>query len=120
MTDERTAASAPDADSEYAIYLNLKRLNLLSKKTDLSAFFDGEDVNQLELLCNFVSDNLKSRLRASKPIDLRENADEETTVAKVMDGPEVLSAIGKGVREGLEFLLCVIGKLLDVSVLSCL
>jgi len=107
LTDE---GSVPDADAEYSIYLNLKRLKILMKKCDLSSFFDDRnDVNQLELLCNFVSDGLKSRLRACKPVDLRVgNADEETTVHKLIDSPEVLGAIGKSVGEGLEFLLCVI------------
>ena len=108
-TGDRSDGSA-DADTEYSIYLNLKRLKILSKKCDLSAFFDDRNnVNQLELLCNFVTDGLKSRLRACKPVDLRINADEETTVHKLIDNPEVLSAIGKAVGEGLEFLLCVLG-----------
>jgi len=98
-----------DADSEYSIFLNLKRLKILSKKCDLSAFFDDRNnVNQLELLCNFVTDGLKGRLRACKPVDMRTNDDEETTVHKIIDSPEVLGAIGKSVGEGLEFLLCVI------------
>jgi len=110
LTDEGTdAPDAPDADSEYSIFLNLKRLKILSKKCDLSVFFDDRNnVNQLELLCNFVTDGLKSRLRASKPVDMRLNADEETAEHKVIDSPEVLGAIGKSVGEGLEFLLCVI------------
>lgn len=115
-----TEGSAPDADAEYSAYLNLKRLKILSKKTDLSEFFDSRgEVNELELLCNFVADGLKSRLRACKPVDLRINADEETTVHKLIDGPEVLGAIGKGVAEGLEFLLCVIGKWCEALCLFC-
>jgi len=107
LTDE---GSVPDADSEYSIFLNLKRLKILSKKCDLSVFFeDRNNVNQLELLCNFVTDGLKGRLRSCKPVDLRINTDEETTVHKLIDSPEVLGAVGKSVGEGLEFLLCVIG-----------
>ena len=118
LTDDHTAGSTPDSDTEYSIFLNLKRLKILSKKCDLSVFFDDRnDVNQLELLCNFISDGLKSRLRACKPVDLRVGGDDETTKAKLIDGPEILGAIGKGVGEGLEFLLCVIGKLLTVLVL---
>ena len=109
LTDDDTKGTA-DADAEYSIFLNLKRLKILSKKCDLSVFFDDRNnVNQLELLCNFVCDGLKSRLRSCKPVDLRLNADEETTVNKLIDSPEVLGAIGKSVGEGLEFLLCVIG-----------
>ena len=110
LTDDDTKGTA-DADAEYSIFLNLKRLKFLSKKCDLSVFFDDRNnVNQLELLCIFVCDGLKCRLRACKPVDLRLNADEETTVNKLIDSPEMLGAIGKSVGEGLEFVLCVIGK----------
>jgi hypothetical protein len=110
LTDEGTLPEY-SSDTEYSIFLNLKRLKVLSKKCDLSAFFeDRNDVNQLELLCNFVTDGLKSRLRMCKPTDLRINADEETTVHKVIDSPEVLAAVGKAVGEGLELVLCVIGE----------
>lgn len=110
LTDDDTKGTT-DADAEYSIFLNLKRLKILSKKCDLSVFFDDRNnVNQLELLCHFVCDGLKSRLRACKPVDLRLNADEETTVHKVIDGPEALGAIGKSVSEGLEFVLCVVGE----------
>ena len=105
LTDDDTRGTA-DADAEYSIFLNIKRLKILSKKCDLSVFFD--DVNQLEHLCNFVCEGLTSRLRSCKPVDLRLNADEETTIHKLIDSPEVLGAIGKSVGEGLEFLLCVI------------
>ncbi|KAL9183151.1 hypothetical protein ACHAXT_004938 [Thalassiosira profunda] len=109
-----TGGTAPDADAEYSAYLNLKRLKVLAKKCDLREFFDGRGgVNELELLCNFVADGMKSRLRACKPVDLRIHADEETTVHKLIDHPEVLGAIGKGVAEGLEFLLCVIAWFVD-------
>ena len=64
----------------------------------------------MELLCNFICDGLKSRLRACKPVDLRINADEETTVHKLIDDGDVLAAIGKSVGEGLELLLSVVGK----------
>jgi len=107
LTDDDTQKG--NADAEYAIYLNIKRLKILSKKCDLSVFFDDRNnVNQLELLCNFVCDGLKTRLRSCKPVDLRLNADEETTVGKLIDSPDVLAAISKSVGEGLEFLLCVV------------
>lgn len=110
LTDDDTMGTAA-ADAEYSIFLNLKRLKILSKKCDLSVYFDDRNnINQLELLCNFVCGALKSRLRACKPVDLRLNADEETTVHKLIDNPDVLAACGKSVGEGLEFLLCVIGK----------
>lgn len=109
LTDDDTKGTV-DADAEYSIFLNLKRLKILSKKCNLSAFFDdSNNVNQLELLCNYISNGLRSRLRACKPLDLRLNADEETTVHKLIDNPNVLAACGKSVGEGLEFLLCVIG-----------
>jgi hypothetical protein len=110
LTDDDTMGSA-SADAEYSIFLNLKRLKILSKKCDLSIFFDDRNnINQLELLCNFVCNALKNRLRACKPVDLRVNADEDTTVHKLIDSPDVLAACGKSVGEGLDFLLCVIGK----------
>jgi cohesin complex subunit SA-1/2 len=109
LTDDDTKGTS-DADAEYSIFLNLKRLKILSKKCDLSVFFDDRNnVNQLEMLCNYITIGLKSRLRASKPVDLRLNADEETTVHKLIDNPNVLAACGKSVGEGLEFLLCVLG-----------
>ena len=110
LTDDDTKGTA-DADAEYSIFLNLKRLKILSKKCDLSVFFDdSNNVNQLALLGHFVCSGLKSRLRACKPVDLRLNADEETTVHKLIDSPELLGAIGKSVSEGLDFVLCVIGE----------
>jgi cohesin complex subunit SA-1/2 len=109
LTDDDTKGTS-DADAEYSIFLNLKRLKILSKKCDLSVFFDDRNnVNQLEMLCNYITIGLKSRLRACKPVDLRLNADEETTVHKLIDNPNVLAACGKSVGEGLEFLLCVLG-----------
>eukprot|EP00804_Cyclotella_cryptica_P015054 CCRYP_000638-RD/>CCRYP_000638-RD protein AED:0.18 eAED:0.18 QI:0/0.75/0.6/1/0.75/0.6/5/233/1090 len=107
LTDGETAA----ADTEYSIFLNLKRLRYLAKRCDLSAFFgNGEDVNQLELLCNFVCDGMNRRLRACKPLDIRlEALDEETTMHKLISSPEMLAAIGKSVQEGLQFILSVIG-----------
>ncbi len=114
LTDDDTKGTA-DADAEYSIFLNLKRLKILSQKCDLSVFFDiKNNVNQLELLCTFVCDGLKSRLRACKPVDLRLNADEETTVRKLIDGPEMLGAIGKSVSEGLEFVLCVVCEFINI------
>ena len=112
LTDEGTAADLYSSDAEYSIFLNLKRLKVLAKKCDLSAFFDDRNgVNQLELLCNFVTDGLKTRLRSCKPADLRINSDEETTVHKLIENPEVLAAVAKAVGEGIELVLCVIGKL---------
>lgn len=110
LTDGETAA----ADTEYSIYLNLKRLRCLAKRTDLSVFFgNGDEINQLELLCNFVCDGINRRLRSCKPLDIRiEGADEETTVQKLITSPEMLAAIGKSVQEGLQFVLSVIGELL--------
>lgn len=110
LTDGETAA----ADTEYSIYLNLKRLRCLAKRTDLSVFFgNGDEINQLELLCNFVCDGINRRLRSCKPLDIRiEGADEETTVQKLITSPEMLAAIGKSVHEGLQFVLSVIGELL--------
>lgn len=117
LTDDDTKGTA-DADAEYSIFLNLKRLKILSKKCDLSVFFDDRDnVNQLESLCNYVCDGLTSRLRTCKPVDLRVNSD-DTTAHKLIDSPEVLGAIGKSVGEGLEFMLCVIGKLNAVIIVS--
>ena len=112
LTSDDTNESG-DADTEYSISINLKRLKILAKKCDLSIYFDEKDgTNQIELLCNYVSDGLKTRLRACKPVDLRINADEETTVAKLIDSPELLGAIGKSVSEGVELILLVIGETL--------
>lgn len=110
LTDGETAA----ADTEYSIFLNLKRLKFLAKRCDLSSFFgSGDGVNQLELLCNFVCDGINRRLRACKPLDIRiEAADEETTFAKQISSPEMLAAIGKSVKEGLQCVLSVIGMCL--------
>lgn len=111
LTDGETAA----ADTEYSIFLNLKRLRCLSKRCDLSVFFgSGDEMNQLELLCNFVCDGINRRLRSCKPLDIRiEGADEETTVQKLVTSPEVLAAIGKSVQEGLQFVLSVIAWSLE-------
>eukprot|EP00986_Skeletonema_menzelii_P009966 scaffold4669_cov108-Skeletonema_menzelii.AAC.3 len=109
LTDDDTRGSS-DADTEYSIFLNVKRLRFLAKRCDLSEFFDDtNNVNQLELLCNFVCDGLKSRLRACKPLDLRMNDDEETAAEKLIDDADVLAAIGKSVNEGLQLILCVTG-----------
>jgi len=109
LTDDDTRGSA-DADTEYSIFLNVRRLRILAKKCDLSEFFDDtNNVNQLELLCNFVCDGLKSRLRACKPVDLRVNADEETAADKLIEDGDVLGAIGKSVNEGLQLILSVTG-----------
>lgn len=110
LTDDDTRGSA-DADTEYSIFLNVKRLRYLAAKCDLSEFFDDtNNVNQLELLCNFVCDGLKSRLRACKPLDLRVNMDEETAADKLIDDSDVLASIGKSVNEGLQLILSVTGK----------
>lgn len=110
LTDDDTRGSA-DTDTEYSIFLNVKRLRILAKKCDLSEFFDdANNVNQLELLCNFVCDGLKSRLRSCKPVDLRINADEETAVDKLIEDGDVLAVIGKSVNEGLQLMLSVTGK----------
>ncbi|EJK58196.1 hypothetical protein THAOC_21703 [Thalassiosira oceanica] len=115
LTSDDTNESG-DADTEYAISINLKRLKILAKKCDLSTYFDEKDgTNQIELLCNYVSDGLKTRLRACKPVDLRINADEETTVAKLIDSPELLGAIGKSVSEGVELILLVIGWMTNAA-----
>ena len=83
----------------------------MAVKCDLSEFFDDtNNVNQLELLCNFVCDGLKSRLRACKPLDLRVNMDEETAADKLIDDSDVLASIGKSVNEGLQLILSVTGK----------
>ena len=111
LTDGETAA----ADTEYSIFLNLKRLRYLAKRCDLSEFFStGDEINQLELLCNFICDGINRRLRSCKPLDIRiEGADEETTVQKLISSPEMLAAIGKSVQEGLQFVLAVIGECLS-------
>ena len=109
LTDDDTRSA--DADTEISIFLNVKRLRILAKKCDLSEFFDDtNNVNQLELLCNFICDGLKSRLRACKPVDLRVNADEETAADKLIEDSDVLAAIGKSVSEGLQLILSVTGK----------
>lgn len=113
LTDESSARSVA-ADTEYSIFLNLKRLRILSKKIDLFAFFDStaNDKNQLELLCSFVGEALKRRLHCCRPMELRGDdasmADSEYN--KVIDSPDVLAELGKSVQEGLELILCVIGK----------
>jgi len=111
LTDGDTAA----ADTEFSIFLNLKRLRYLAKRCDLSIFFGtGDEINQLELLCNFICDGINRRLRSCKPLDIRmEGADEETTVHKLISSPELLAAIGKSVQEGLQCVLSVLGKFLS-------
>lgn len=117
LTDDDTRGSA-EADTEHSIFLNVKRLRILAKKCNLSEFFDHVDdsnnVNQLELLCNFICDGLKSRLRACKPVDLRVNEDEETAADKLIEDADVLAAIGKSVSEGLELILSVTGKSIHI------
>ncbi len=119
LTDDDTRGSA-DVDTEHSIFLNVKRLRILAKRCNLSEFFDHVDdtnnVNQLELLCNFVCDGLKSRLRACKPVDLRVNEDEETAADKLIEDAEVLAAIGKSVSEGLQLILSVTGKSIQIIV----
>ena len=107
LTDGDTAA----ADTEYSIFLNLKRLRLLAKRYDLSVFFSSEEeINRLEMLCNYVCDGMNRRLRSCKPLDIRiQGADEETTVQKLVTSPEMLAAIGKSVQEGLQLVLSVLG-----------
>jgi hypothetical protein len=119
LTDDAESAAA--RDTEYSIYLNMQRLKFLAKRCDLTTFFETDDneVNQLELLCNFVCDGLKRRLRACKPLDIRTTADdEETATHKLIDSPDVLAAIGKSVNEGLTFILTTIGTWLRL-VLTC-
>lgn len=119
LTDDDTRGSA-DVDTECSIFLNVKRLRILARRCDLSEFFgDKSNVNQLELLCNFICDGLKSRLRACKPVDLRINADEETAVDKLIEDPDVLAAIGQSVNEGLQLILVVIGKLIFPTPFLC-
>jgi hypothetical protein len=117
LTDGETAA----ADTEYSIFLNLKRLRYLAKRCDLSVYFGaGDEINQLELLCNFVCDGINRRLRACKPLDIRmDGAEEETTVHKLISSPEMLAAIGKSVPEGLQFVLSVIGESLLLFAAVC-
>eukprot|EP00569_Conticribra_weissflogii_P004744 CAMPEP_0171342406 /NCGR_PEP_ID=MMETSP0878-20121228/14224_1 /TAXON_ID=67004 /ORGANISM="Thalassiosira weissflogii, Strain CCMP1336" /LENGTH=1813 /DNA_ID=CAMNT_0011845061 /DNA_START=84 /DNA_END=5525 /DNA_ORIENTATION=- len=112
LTDESSARSVA-ADTEYSIFLNLKRLRILSQKIDLFAFFENtaNDKNQLELLCSFVGEALKRRLHCCRPMELRGDdasmADSEYN--KVIDSPDVLAELGKAVQEGLELILCVTG-----------
>ena len=73
LTDNDTRGTS-NTDTKYYIFLNLKRLYILSKKCNISQFFSNRnDVNQLELMCNFVADALESWLRACKPVDPRLN-----------------------------------------------
>ena len=111
LTDDDDTRGSAESDTEYSIFLNVKRLRILAKKCDLSEFFDdANNVNQLELLCNFICDGLKSRLRACKPVDLRVNDDEETAADKLIEDGDVLAVIGKSVNEGLQLMLSVTGK----------
>mmetsp|Transcript_24504 Transcript_24504/g.36303 ORF Transcript_24504/g.36303 Transcript_24504/m.36303 type:complete len:1119 (+) Transcript_24504:1970-5326(+) len=99
--------SSKEADIEYALSLNLKRLRVLSKRCDLSEFFDDSgDNNELEALCSAVTDGLARRLKMRK-VTTGENEKSGSKIWRSGDS-RVHKIVADGVSEGLMFLLSII------------
>lgn len=103
------------ADVEYAIYLCLKRLVVLSKRCDVADLLvtsDGSCDDGIEVLCNAIVKFVARKLEERKVSFSDAAADSDETKVVVPNvwkecDKAVHSAVGKSVNEALSFLLSV-------------
>jgi len=104
IDDEMHDSSQPsskEVDAEHALYLNLKRMRVISKRMNVSEYItnDEDNVNPLEKLCNSIGDGIARRLAGRK---LTQDDTEDTWVEKDTKYPSVVAGV---VHEGLQFIL---------------
>jgi cohesin complex subunit SA-1/2 len=113
--DSSTRPISKEIDKNYALYFNLKRIGVLSKRIDVSDYIgNNEDTNDhIEEFCNFICDGLAQRLTTYKVKvsgnDEGKGIDTEPkeSVWKEKD-QRLLRVAALVVHEGLQLLLSVI------------
>ena len=106
-----------EADTEYSLYLNLKRIKVLAKPVDLSKYLgnDSDDGNTLfEQFSNSIIDGLSHLLQKRKFVpptneddSLSTNQEHNNSVVWGKNNESLHDVVAAVIQEGLEFLLCV-------------